>query len=220
MMARQADASRLAACIARRSVTAASSPNREHMSQNSSSVGRPFLASRRSMTRGALTPMARDTARSDGGSRIAFQASITRRMASRSVSVHSFDILGIRKILTMLNSSNTPYDDEIDKMLDVSNIKDMLDTANTMTSGQIAVEFLRRRAAAKDVTLETMAERLGITRQTVAARWARRAMSLDDYIDTCKALDVDPADTLAAAIKVKATQAMIRADQTNGKESK
>lgn len=104
----------------------------------------------------------------------------------------------------MLKSSNTPYDAMIDKMLDMANIKTMLETANTkMTAGQIAIRIIEKTAAMKGLTQASLASKLGITRQTVAARFSKRSMTLDDFIDTAYAVDADPGRVVADAVRIK-----------------
>lgn len=98
----------------------------------------------------------------------------------------------------MSKSSNTPRATMIDKMLEHSNIEGMLETTNASVS-QIAIEYLERMTAAKGITRENLASKLGITRQTVASRFRTRNMSLDDYVNTCTALDINPAETLTKA---------------------
>lgn len=68
-----------------------------------------------------------------------------------------------------------------------------------MTVGQIAVAILDRLAAAKGVGREALANRLGVTRQTVTSRFRNRSMTLDDYVGTCDALGADPAGILTHA---------------------
>ena len=181
------------ACMASRNVCAGSRLTMAQNPMNSSNVGLPFSWSRRSMTLGALTLSALLTARSDGGSSMRLHASITRLIASLSMSVHSFASLAMEKILTMLVRSNTPVDSEIDKTLEMANIKDMLDTANEKTTGM------------KGLTQDALASKLGIVRQTVAARFRKQEMMLDDFIDTAQAIGTDPAQVIADAMQIKNT---------------
>lgn len=194
------------ACMASRNVCAGSRLTMAQNPMNSSNVGLPFSWSRRSMTLGALTLSALLTARSDGGSSMRLHASITRLIASLSMSVHSFASLAMEKILTMLVRSNTPVDSEIDKTLEMANIKDMLDTANeNMTVGNIAIRIIEKTAGMKGLTQDALASKLGIVRQTVAARFRKQEMMLDDFIDTAQAIGTDPAQVIADAMQIKNT---------------
>lgn len=192
------------ALIASSSVFAGSRPTAAQKSMYSPMSGLPFFWSRRSMIRGALTSSVRLRARSDGGSSMLYQASMTRFMSSLSSSVHSLASLGMTRIVGMLKSSNTPYDAMIDNMLDVANIADMLETANTkMTAGQIAIRIIEKTAAMKDLTQESLASKLGVTRQTVASRLFKRSMTLDDFIDTAYAVGADPSRVIADSVRIK-----------------
>ena len=115
----------------------------------------------------------------------------------------------------MLKSSNTPCDAMIDKMLEVANMKDMLETANTkMTAGQIAIRIIEKTAAMKGLTQEALANKLGIARQTVAARFSKRSMTLDDFIDTAYAIGTNPAQVIADAVRIKAEETTALADSS------
>lgn len=97
--------------------------------------------------------------------------------------------------------SNTPRVIKLDKMLDISNIMDMLETANT-TAGEVAIRYLEALAKASDATQEALANRLGVCRQTIAKRFKDRQMDIDFYVALANAVGVDPADTLAKAIQI------------------
>ena len=105
----------------------------------------------------------------------------------------------------MLVRSNTPYDSRIDKTLEKSNIKDMLDTADaSMTVGNIAIRIIEKTAGMKGLTQDALASRLGIVRQTVASRFRKQEMMLDDFIDTAQAIGADPSQVIADAMSIKA----------------
>ncbi|KFI49927.1 hypothetical protein BBIA_1849 [Bifidobacterium biavatii DSM 23969] len=99
-----------------------------------------------------------------------------------------------------LFSNNTAS--QLDSLVKSFTIEDMEKISTTLTAGQIAIETIARLAGAKGVTRETLAKQLGITRQTVTSRFRTRSMSLDDYIDTCRALDLNPAEILDRATKL------------------
>lgn len=111
----------------------------------------------------------------------------------------------------MLTASNTPYDGDIDKLLDMANIKDMLDITNDrVTAGGIAIRIIEKTAAMKGVTQESLAGKLGVARQTVAARFSKRSMTLDDFIATAGAVGADPARVIAEAMRIKKENARSR----------
>lgn len=191
--------------MASRSVFAGSSPTAPHSSQNSSTVGLPLLASRRSITLGALTPSRAARALSEGGDSIASLASNTMRMTSRSRALHSRLLLGMAPIVRMLSASNKRECATLDKALAVANIETMktLATTNNMTEVQIAITYLELTANTHAVTRQALAARLGVTRQTVSARFDRKAMELDDFIATADALGLTPSDVLATARTIR-----------------
>ena len=88
-----------------------------------------------------------------------------------------------------------------DKVLEHANVSDMLENTNERpTAGQIAIEYLNRTAAAKNITREALAHKLGIARQTVTARFVKHSMTIDDFINTAQALDTDPAKVIAESV--------------------
>ena len=93
---------------------------------------------------------------------------------------------------------------ELDKLVAIATIKDMVVENKTMlTTGQIAIECLNRMSAAKGMTREALANKLGVARQTVAARFSKRSMTLDDFIDTAYAVGADPSQVIADAVRIK-----------------
>lgn len=101
----------------------------------------------------------------------------------------------------MLKPSNTPKSCDVDKLLEHSNIEDMLETTNASVA-QIAIEYLDRMTSAKGITREALAKQLGIARQTLASRFNKRSMSLEDFCTTAQAIDLNPAEILDRATKL------------------
>ncbi len=99
----------------------------------------------------------------------------------------------------MLTVSNTPKGDALDKMLKSSNIIDMIELTNTLTTGEVAIRYLEAIARAKGITQGNLSSKLGVCRQTLAKRFHDRSMDIDSYIATAEALDTDPIDVLAKA---------------------
>ena len=99
----------------------------------------------------------------------------------------------------MLTVSNTPKGDALDKMLKSSNIIDMIELTNTLTTGGVAIRYLESLARAKGITQENLSSKLGVCRQTLAKRFHDQSMDIDSYIATAEALDADPIDVLTRA---------------------
>lgn len=94
---------------------------------------------------------------------------------------------------------------ELDNVETYINIADMETNVTNLTTGQIAITMLNRISVAKGITREQLAERLGVSRQTVAARFRKRDMSLDDYLSTARAAGIDPVKALSAASGMRKT---------------
>lgn len=182
--------------------------NTAHRSQNSSTVGLPCLPSLRSRIRAGLTPIARLMARYEIGLSAVSRASKMIRMTVVSRSHHSLFGLGMNKGYRMSQISDTPNVDPLDKMLENSIIKNMMENTNTMTTSQTAIELLRRICASKDITQQVLATRLGVNRTTVAYRFANLSMDLESFCNTAQALNENPGHVLTQAIHIhQATQA-------------
>ena len=177
-------------------------PNKAHREQYSSTVGVPCAPDMRSATRGCVTPIARATALFDGLGELESHTSRIVRMSSRSSSVHSRPFVAMEAIVQMERPFSNKTASRLDKLVENFTIKDMEKISTTLTAGQLAIETLSRLSASRGVTRETLAARLGVTRQTVTSRFRTRSMSVDAFIDTCDALDTDPAALLDGAIRL------------------
>jgi AraC-like DNA-binding protein len=89
--------------------------------------------------------------------------------------------------------------DEVERYV---TILSMETNATTMTVAQTAIEMLDRLSAAKGTGRAQLAERLGVSRQTVTSRFRNKGMSLEDFVNTAKALDADPAKVLGQAQRI------------------
>ena len=104
----------------------------------------------------------------------------------------------------MAESYDTPLSCDIDTVIESIIIAGMetKELSINRTAGQTAVELLRIHANAAKITNVELAERLGVNRVTVAYRFNKGIMSLDDYVDTANAIGADPLETLARAIRL------------------
>ena len=194
------------ACMASRNVCAGSRLNSSQRFMNSSTVGVPLAQAMRSMTLGWLTFRCRATARIERLRSSFFHAASMACMSLRSVADHSLAVRGMEGILAMVERVSNLTAVSLDKMVATATIKDMMvENTTTLTAGQIAIEYLARTTAAKGMTREALASKLGVARQTVTARFRKRDMSIDDFIDTAQAIGTDPAQVIADAMQIKNT---------------
>lgn len=182
--------------------SAGSSPTSSHRSQNSSRVGVPPVSANSAPMRGCVTPIACATARCDGRSGMVSHASLIVFIASlsRSVHVRAFSAIGV--IVQMERNISKEKSRQLDEVERYVTILSMETNVTTMTVAQTAIEMLDRLSAAKGTGRAQLAERLGVSRQTVTSRFRNKGMSLEDFVNTAKALDADPAKVLGQAQRI------------------
>lgn len=183
-------------------VVPGSRPKSSQRSQYSSTVGgahSPFL---KAVTRGCETPISRATDRIDGRILSESHCSQMIRMSSLSSSVHSFAFTGMEVIVSMSSLLNKEMSRQLDKAVNLLTIEDMEGRFTTCGVGEIAIAMLDRFCSGKGVTREALARRLGVSRQTVTSRFRVRSMTLQDFLDTCAALDVDASAVLSRAARL------------------